>query len=54
MGSTFGYAGASPIEVQRVADEPIVNADSVPGYGTIFNAGVHHDGRFHLFARGRA
>ena len=25
----------------------------MPGYGPIFNAGViHHDGRFHLFARG--
>ena len=30
-----------------------MEADSVPGYGPIFNAGViHHDGRFHLFARG--
>jgi predicted GH43/DUF377 family glycosyl hydrolase len=30
-----------------------VAADAVPGYGAIFNAGViHHDGLFHLFARG--
>ena len=28
-------------------------AGTVPGYGPIFNAGViHHEGRFHLFARG--
>ncbi len=52
MGSTFDYAGVTTIEVTRVADEPVVKADSVPGYGPIFNAGaVHHDGRFHLFAR---
>ena len=53
MGSSFAYAGATPVTVQRISDEPIVAADSVPGYGPIFNAGViHHDGRFHLFARG--
>lgn len=53
MGSTFAYAGATRIAVERISDEPIVGADSVPGYGPIFNAGViHHDGRFHLFARG--
>jgi predicted GH43/DUF377 family glycosyl hydrolase len=53
MGSNFAYAGATPIRVQRISDEPIVEANSVPGYGPIFNAGViHHDGRFHLFARG--
>jgi predicted GH43/DUF377 family glycosyl hydrolase len=53
MGSSFGYAGATPIRVHRISEEPIVKADSVPGYGPIFNAGViHHDGRFHLFARG--
>ena len=52
-GSNFGYAGATPITVQRISDAPIVEADSVPGYGPIFNAGViHQDGRFHLFARG--
>jgi predicted GH43/DUF377 family glycosyl hydrolase len=35
-----------------VRDEPIVAADSVPGYGPVFNAGLlHHEGRFHLFAR---
>jgi predicted GH43/DUF377 family glycosyl hydrolase len=39
--------------MRRVSDVPIVAAGSVPGYGPIFNAGViHHDGRFHLFARG--
>ena len=31
----------------------MVAAGAVPGYGPIFNAGViHHDGVFHLFARG--
>jgi predicted GH43/DUF377 family glycosyl hydrolase len=30
-----------------------VEAGSVPGYGAVFNAGLlHHDGRYHLFARG--
>ncbi|MDO8506360.1 MAG: hypothetical protein Q7S41_01995, partial [Candidatus Limnocylindria bacterium] len=39
--------------MRRVRDTPIVEAGSVPGYGPIFNAGViHHDGAFHLFARG--
>jgi hypothetical protein len=53
MGSRFDYAGATPVAVQRISDEPIVAADSVAGYGPIFNAGViHHDGRFNLFARG--
>ena len=53
MGTNFVYAGATPITVHNISDEPIVAADSVPGYGPIFNAGViHHDGRFHLFARG--
>jgi predicted GH43/DUF377 family glycosyl hydrolase len=53
MGSNFAYAGATPVTVQRISEEPIVDANSVPGYGPIFNAGViHHDGRFHLFARG--
>ena len=52
-GSSFDYAGTTPITVQHISDEPIVAADSVPAYGPIFNAGViHHDGRFHLFARG--
>jgi hypothetical protein len=53
MGSNFAYAGATPVMVQHISDEPVVSADSVPGYGPIFNAGViHQDGRFHLFARG--
>jgi predicted GH43/DUF377 family glycosyl hydrolase len=53
MGSSFAYAGDTPIAVRRISDEPIIAADSLPGYGPIFNAGViHHDGRFHLFARG--
>jgi predicted GH43/DUF377 family glycosyl hydrolase len=51
--SSFDYAGAAPIAVERISDKPIVEADSVPGYGPIFNAGViHRDGSFHLFARG--
>jgi predicted GH43/DUF377 family glycosyl hydrolase len=53
MGSAFAYAGAPRVTVERISDEPIVSADSVPGYGPIFNAGViHQGGRFHLFARG--
>ena len=41
------------VVVDRVADEPVVAPGSVEGYGPIFNAGVlHHDGRYHLFARG--
>jgi len=53
MGSAFAYAGATRIAVERISEQPIVRADSVAGYGSIFNAGViHHDGRFHLFARG--
>jgi predicted GH43/DUF377 family glycosyl hydrolase len=41
------------VTVRRVRDAPIVEAGSVPGYGPIFNAGaIHHDGAFHLFARG--
>src|SRR3990167_10587853 len=44
---------ACAVTVRRVRDPPIVEAGSVPGYGPIFNAGViHHDGAFHLFARG--
>ncbi|MDH5282147.1 MAG: hypothetical protein OEW52_13560, partial [Thermoleophilia bacterium] len=36
-----------------MSELPIVAAGAVPGYGPIFNAGViHHDGLFHLFARG--
>jgi predicted GH43/DUF377 family glycosyl hydrolase len=53
MGTAFAYAGLTRVAVERVSDEPIVEADSVSGYGPIFNAGViPHDGRFHLFARG--
>lgn len=38
---------------RRVSDMPLIAAGSVPGYGPIFNAGLlHHDGRYHLFARG--
>jgi len=42
------------VTVRRLnGDAPIVEAGSVPGYGPVFNAGaIHHDGRFHLFARG--
>lgn len=43
----------STLTVRRVSDAPIVEAGFVPGYGPIFNAGaIHHDGAFHLFARG--
>lgn len=38
--------------VRRLRDRPIVEADTVPGYGPLFNAGVvHHAGTFHLFVR---
>lgn len=38
---------------RRLRDAPIVAAGAVDGYGAIFNAGlIHHDGRYHLFARG--
>lgn len=41
------------VTVNRISSEPLVAAGAVPGYGPIFNAGViHHDGRYHLFARG--
>jgi beta-1,2-mannobiose phosphorylase / 1,2-beta-oligomannan phosphorylase len=47
-----GLAFASRVAVRRVTDEPVIAAGAVPGYGPIFNAGaLHHDGRFHLFAR---
>jgi predicted GH43/DUF377 family glycosyl hydrolase len=40
-------------EPRRLSEQPVVGAGSVDGYGAIFNAGlVHHDGRYHLFARG--
>jgi predicted GH43/DUF377 family glycosyl hydrolase len=46
-------ARPASVTVTRVSGEPVVAAGAVPGYGAIFNAGViHHDGRFHLFARG--
>ena len=39
--------------MRRISNEPIVAAGAVAGYGPIFNAGlIHHDGCFHLFARG--
>ena len=42
----------NPVRADRISAEPIVIANSVPGYGPIFNAGVvWHDDRFHLFAR---
>jgi beta-1,2-mannobiose phosphorylase / 1,2-beta-oligomannan phosphorylase len=38
---------------RRLHDRPVIEAESVPGYGAVFNAGLlHHDGRYHLFARG--
>jgi len=45
--------GGATVPVTRLSDEPIVAPGAVPGYGPIFNAGaIHHDGRYHLFARG--
>ena len=39
--------------IHRLCDHPIIDGDAVDGYGAVFNAGlVHHDGRYHLFARG--
>ena len=50
---TISHTPPMTVAVTRVSDEPVVAAGAVPGYGPIFNAGViHHDGRFHLFARG--
>ena len=38
---------------RRLHDHPVIEAESVPGYGAVFNAGLlHHDGLYHLFARG--
>jgi predicted GH43/DUF377 family glycosyl hydrolase len=38
---------------RRIHDRPVIEAESVPGYGAVFNAGLlHHDGLYHLFARG--
>lgn len=46
-------AVAAAVTVRRVSAAPIVEAGAAPGYGAIFNAGaIHHDGVFHLFARG--
>ena len=43
----------STTAVHRLSDLPIVAPGAVDGYGAIFNAGLlHHDGRYHLFARG--
>jgi predicted GH43/DUF377 family glycosyl hydrolase len=45
--------GPFAVAPERVSDAPIVAADSAPGYGPIFNAGVILQDRvFHLFARG--
>jgi len=45
-------AGHSTL-VRRLGNGPIVEHGSVPGYGSIFNAGLlHHDDIYHLFARG--
>ena len=47
-----GTAEEGGLEARRLLGKPVVAAGSVPGYGPIFNAGViHHDGRYHLFAR---
>jgi predicted GH43/DUF377 family glycosyl hydrolase len=50
-----GGRGAGPSRpelVRRLADHPVADAASVPGYGAVFNAGVlYHEGTYHLFAR---
>jgi predicted GH43/DUF377 family glycosyl hydrolase len=44
---------ADAVRARRLRRSPAVAAGAVEGYGPIFNAGViHHEGRFHLFARG--
>ena len=51
-GRDHDLLDVNPI-ARRVSDLPLVAAGSAPGYGPIFNAGLlHHDGRYHLFARG--
>jgi predicted GH43/DUF377 family glycosyl hydrolase len=41
------------VRAMRLQDQPIIDHGAVAGYGPIFNAGLlHHDGRYHLFARG--
>ena len=53
MATQFIDGSRPAHEPQRLAELPIVAPGSVPGYGAIFNAGlVHHEGRYHLFARG--
>jgi beta-1,2-mannobiose phosphorylase / 1,2-beta-oligomannan phosphorylase len=38
--------------IQRVHDQPVVEAGALEGFGAIFNAGlVFHDDTYHLFAR---
>ncbi len=38
--------------VRRLRATPLVERDSIAGYGAVFNAGlIHHEGRFHLIAR---
>jgi beta-1,2-mannobiose phosphorylase / 1,2-beta-oligomannan phosphorylase len=38
--------------IQRVHDQPVVEAGALEGFGAIFNAGlVYHDDTYHLFAR---
>jgi predicted GH43/DUF377 family glycosyl hydrolase len=50
---THDHARPGTVAVERLSDAPIVAAGAVEGYGPIFNAGVlHHEGSFHLFARG--
>ncbi len=49
---TVTTTNTSPL-VERLLPQPLVRSDAVPGYGAVFNAGLlHHDGLFHLFARG--
>ena len=51
LGRRTAVAGR-PELVRRLADHPVADAASVPGYGAVFNAGVlYHEGTYHLFAR---
>ena len=52
MHSGNGNGEHSRRFVKRLSPRPVVVASMAPGYGAVFNAGlVHHEGRFHLFAR---
>jgi len=49
MSKTF----SSEVRARRLHVQPTIEADAVPGYAAVFNAGLlYHDETFHLFARG--